>query len=539
MADVNWRAAPFLEQTTGNYPDASDVADKDNIFLTEQGWVYRHFKSLDKSEYWDEIIWAGYVDANYEVSGDKVNEPVDPINAPNDDVTFLVGDGFQFVSGDYPATVSTIGTVNVSGATTVTLNQAEPYVASFDGSFGGTATYSWKVRNDQGDDVTSDSNIVTVANGTSATATITFKVEDGYNVSVTVGDQAGAEASQTGGLSVTAAAAPANQTITGVTVTGPANLVETVAKTYTVEYAGTAIEGDTTLGLAASPAGNITVVAGTRSGKSQEFAVTASDASTPNALITLTGSATNASVNSGAAVEGTTTANVKTKITGVSVSTSPLNPAQGVTGQAITGTVTTQGTLVNPTYAWTVSASPQGAAADAISFADATAEDTTFDVDGSATVGDYTLTLTVGGDAVTGDSTTSGSVTITVGAANTSSTPTVTYTVTVAAKTSAHPYAGVGSSNGYLLDGVEGASVSVSAGNIVRFNQGDSSNSGHPLRLYTDAAKNYPYTTGVTTNGTAGSAGAYTQLVVTASTPTTLYYQCSNHGYMGGEITKS
>ena len=40
-------------------------------------------------------------------------------------------------------------------------------------------------------------------------------------------------------------------------------------------------------------------------------------------------------------------------------------------------------------------------------------------------------------------------------------------------------------------------------------------------------------------SSTPGSAGAHTTLVVTASTPTTLYYQCSSHGYMGGEITKS
>ena len=536
--DVNWRAVPFLTQTTGNYPDASDVADKDNIFLTEQGWVYRHYKSLDKSEFWDEVIWAGYVDAALEVNGDLVNDPVDDINAPNDQVTFLDGDGTQASSGPYHT--SLLGVVTVQGATTVDTNQAEAYVASFDGSFSGTATYAWSVKTDAGTDVTSDTNIVTIANGTTATATITFKVEDGYNVACLVGDQAGAEGAVSGGISVAATTSTPAETITGVTVSGPTNLVATVAKTYTVEYAGTATEGQTTLGLTASPSSGITIGTPTTSGKTATFQVTADDSVAPNTTITLTGSATNADVNSGTPVTGTATATTKDKITGIAVSTTPLNPAQGVTAQAVTATITSEGTLTSPTYAWTASADDAGGDATKITFpGGTTVEDTTFTVAADCPVGDYTLTITVGATGLTGDSVTTGSVTISVGASSTSSTPSTTYTVTVAAKTSAHPYAGTGSSNGYLLDGVEGASVSVSNGDIVRFNQAHSSNAGHPLRLYTDAGKNYAYTTGVTTVGTPGSAGAHTTLVVSASTPTTLYYQCGIHAYMGGTITKS
>tara|TARA_A100001015_G_scaffold241735_1_gene276056 strand:- start:22 stop:717 length:696 start_codon:yes stop_codon:yes gene_type:complete len=43
------------------------------------------------------------------------------------------------------------------------------------------------------------------------------------------------------------------------------------------------------------------------------------------------------------------------------------------------------------------------------------------------------------------------------------------------------------------------------------------------------------YTTGVTTAGTPGQAGAYTQIVVAASAPT-LYYYCTNHSGMGGAV---
>ena len=108
--------------------------------------------------------------------------------------------------------------------------------------------------------------------------------------------------------------------------------------------------------------------------------------------------------------------------------------------------------------------------------------------------------------------------------------------VTVASKTSAHIYEGTGSSNGYKLDGVEGPFIELKPGNTYRFDQSDGTNSGHPLLFYYDAAKTTAFSTGVTTNGTPGSAGAYTQIVVADTTPHILYYQCSSHGYMGNRI---
>ena len=106
-------------------------------------------------------------------------------------------------------------------------------------------------------------------------------------------------------------------------------------------------------------------------------------------------------------------------------------------------------------------------------------------------------------------------------------------TVTVATKTSAHIYHGSGSSNGYLIDGIEGPFLSLEPGNTYRFNQEHTSNDGHPLRFYLDANKNNLYSTGVTTNGTPGNSGAYTQIVVSTATPQRIYYQCSSHGLMG------
>ena len=110
----------------------------------------------------------------------------------------------------------------------------------------------------------------------------------------------------------------------------------------------------------------------------------------------------------------------------------------------------------------------------------------------------------------------------------------ITVTVTVATKTSNHPHHGSGSSSAYFLNGIESPHFHMVPGNTYRFDQSDSSNGGHPLRFYYEADKTTAYTTGVTTNGTAGSSGAYTQIIPTDSTPMVLHYQCSSHGYMGG-----
>lgn len=48
----------------GNTKRASDVYDVNNCFLTDQGWVYRHFKGDPGSteRYWDEVLVAGQSD---------------------------------------------------------------------------------------------------------------------------------------------------------------------------------------------------------------------------------------------------------------------------------------------------------------------------------------------------------------------------------------------------------------------------------------------------------------------------------------------
>jgi hypothetical protein len=67
-----------------------------------------------------------------------------------------------------------------------------------------------------------------------------------------------------------------------------------------------------------------------------------------------------------------------------------------------------------------------------------------------------------------------------------SSSAPITYTVTVASKTAAHPYNGVGSSNGYFINGIESPIIEIKGNDTskpyhYKFDQSDASNSGHPL----------------------------------------------------------
>lgn len=97
--------------------------------------------------------------------------------------------------------------------------------------------------------------------------------------------------------------------------------------------------------------------------------------------------------------------------------------------------------------------------------------------------------------------------------------------------------------NKYALDGTVQQLALLTPSVTYRFDQSDSSNAGHPLRFSTTSNGTHgggsAFTTGVTAVGTAGSAGAYTQIKLEQDTPSPLYYYCSVHSGMGGEANKT
>ena len=97
-----------------------------------------------------------------------------------------------------------------------------------------------------------------------------------------------------------------------------------------------------------------------------------------------------------------------------------------------------------------------------------------------------------------------------------------------------------GSGNKYYIDGSLQQTVELKPSVTYRFDQSDSSNGaggGHPLAFSTNDnnSPSAPFTTGVTTVGTPGSAGAYTQIKLEQDAPAVLYYYCTNHSGMGGK----
>ena len=110
-----------------------------------------------------------------------------------------------------------------------------------------------------------------------------------------------------------------------------------------------------------------------------------------------------------------------------------------------------------------------------------------------------------------------------------------TIKVTVASKTSKHPSYGQGSANSYYLDGHEAPTLLLLSGTY-RFDESNSTNNTHQFKFYLDSSKTTPYTTNTSSNGSPGQAGAYSQITISDDAPGALYYQCSNHDYMGGRI---
>ena len=101
---------------------------------------------------------------------------------------------------------------------------------------------------------------------------------------------------------------------------------------------------------------------------------------------------------------------------------------------------------------------------------------------------------------------------------------TTVFTVTVVSVSTGY----YSSSNKYFIDGSQQPTLNLTAGQTYVFDQSDSSNSTHPLRIYTDSSKSSQINTGVTVSGNTTT--------FVPQTTGSYSYQCSAHAAMGGTI---
>ena len=121
---------------------------------------------------------------------------------------------------------------------------------------------------------------------------------------------------------------------------------------------------------------------------------------------------------------------------------------------------------------------------------------------------------------------------------------TITYQVSVEAKTSDHNSYGSGSSYGYKIDSSFTPYLSLTPGNTYKFDQSDSTNANHPLRIsttpngrHTPDGEQYSNGVNVIAFGTPGTAGAQTSVYISPDLAGTyLYYYCNTHSGMGGNV---
>lgn len=107
--------------------------------------------------------------------------------------------------------------------------------------------------------------------------------------------------------------------------------------------------------------------------------------------------------------------------------------------------------------------------------------------------------------------------------------------VTVGVKTTGDVYLGTGSTEKFLIEGNKTPYLHLTAGRTYRFNQDDPSNVNHTLKFYTDLAQTSEVS-GVTTVGTAGTEGAYTQIVTHDTTPSKLFYGSISTSHSGNMV---
>jgi len=220
----NLSATPFPKELRALL-DASPVYDMDNVYLSEEGWIYRHYKSANKSRWWDEILFSGEVDTT------------DADNAP---VSATVSAGVKLGSADYTPTLETgdntpgfgygdtivdtgvpapitpdtvIDEVSVSGEAAPTIGDTETYTAVASGTVS-SYSYVWLVTGgtiDSGQGTT-NIDVTWTASGAGTVECVTGSTDGNWDGTT-----------QNDSITVTVAAAPTT-TIGGVNIDEPFTL---------------------------------------------------------------------------------------------------------------------------------------------------------------------------------------------------------------------------------------------------------------------------------------------------------------------------
>ena len=368
----------FETQAVGNYPAKSDVADQDNIYLSDQGWVYRHYKSLDKSKFWDEIIWAGDV-----TNPPSANDPVDPFGDPDPD--FNNGDGIQFVSGVYPGVDPTIGVTTINSADSGDTGTAIPFSLRVGGTLASGNTYAWSVEGPGTATFSTGTQTGTFTGNTpdQANVSITFPTDGQYTVTCLLKTSATASTGSVGQHGFSAETNIVADTIGTVTVNGATSPTAGRMVIYSASYTGNAPQGDITYTWSATPNTGVTIADGDEpEEKKITFTNAASVTSTAIKCVLTDGSA------SDSPQEDTLTVVPHFDIGVVSVGggTDPVVKDVATAAYSLSYTDQSNPAPNDLTYAWT--SSPAGG-----SFSDATIANPTFT---ATAAGNYTVTCTVG-----------------------------------------------------------------------------------------------------------------------------------------------
>ena len=150
--------------------DNNPVLDMDNVYWSKVGWAYRHYKSEDKTRYWDEILVAG--EALADDGTPDATAQVFGIASP----TFETGDTVPSVD------VPDITSFTVIGSADADAGVLEAgYTTDLVGEDLGTPTYQWSS--------TDESAVFSDATG--ASTSITFSAAGTYVVSCSVEATAG------------------------------------------------------------------------------------------------------------------------------------------------------------------------------------------------------------------------------------------------------------------------------------------------------------------------------------------------------------